>query len=137
MDRTQAKLFIDKGFTAEEVKTIYEYFNIECFDAMKQFANGADIKYGSTSLIYPSFAEDASGYSIAPETYTMNGVECPAPYRVEPEMDETYYYANTDGSIDSHTWFGDEIDCTYLKYGKCFKTEEDARATDIAIWGEL
>ena len=135
MNRAQAKLLIDKGFTAEEVKTIYPNFNRGCFDIMKQFANGAELDCHLADN--PSFTFDACEYQIKPETYTMNGVECPAPYRVEPEVDETYYYAKNDGSIDSYAWCDGKLDYTFFKRGKCFKTAEDARATDIAIWGEL
>jgi hypothetical protein len=135
MDREQAKIFTEKNFTGEEVKTIYPYFNPECIELMMAFGRGEDIKT-SDKMIFGQyiFSGHVSIYSIAPKTYMMNGVECIAPMSEKPEVGKAYWFVRS-MCIDWTGWGNANSDNKYFELGNCFATEEGVQQTFNAIWG--
>lgn len=95
--------------------------------------------------IYPDQAIGAiaSDYSmkvrIKPDTVTINGIECPAPMRVEPEQGSWYYTPTpaNEAFAASLQWRGDSIDRFWLEMGICFATADDAAAAARAMIAPL
>ena len=76
---------------------------------------------------------------IKPDTVTINGIECPAPMRVEPEMG-SWYYAPTPTNEAKFTlwaWSNDATDQRFFAEGLCFATAADAAAVAKAMLAPL
>lgn len=95
--------------------------------------------------IYPDQAIGAiaSDYSmkvrIKPDTVTINGIECPAPMRVEPEQGSLYYAPTpaNEAFATSFRWRGDSVDLFLLERGICFATADDAATAARAMIAPL
>ncbi len=76
---------------------------------------------------HPSWLPE-NNYRRIPRTVTINGIECPEPMRVRPEMDERYWYINLMNAkgIESLIWENDSIDKRIFLAGQCFATEDHA-----------
>lgn len=91
--------------------------------------------------IYPDQAIGAiaSGYSmkvrIKPETVLINGIECPAPMRVAPALQTTYFKPDPDWGkmYDICTWRDHDLDHSRFSLGLCFATANDAAAAARAM----
>lgn len=82
---------------------------------------------------------DADEYRVKPATHIINGIECPAPLSVEPEMDAEYWYVTTihSATIGEFSWGGDIQDLHIFKIGNCFATKEDALANFYAHYPHM
>lgn len=95
--------------------------------------------------IYPDQAIGAiaSGYSmkvrIKPETVLINGIECNAPMRVEPEMGSWYYTPTptNEAKFTLWAWLNDASGQRLFAEGLCFATAEDAAAAARAMIAPL
>ena len=82
---------------------------------------------------------------IKPYTVLINGIECPAPMRVEPEQGSLYYAPTPTREVKFTPWgwSNDASDRRFFAEGLCFATAEDAAAAARAMiaplklnWGE-
>ena len=95
--------------------------------------------------IYPDQAIGAiaSDYSmkvrIKPDTVLINGIECPAPMRVEPEQGSLYYAPTPTREVKFTPWgwSNDASDRRFFAEGLCFATAEDAAAAARAMIAPL
>lgn len=95
--------------------------------------------------IYPDQAIGAiaSDYSmkvrIKPDTVTINGIECPAPMRVEPEQGSCYYAPTPTREVKFTPlgWSNDAFDRRLFADGLCFATADDAAAAARAMIAPL
>lgn len=80
-------------------------------------------------------------YRVKPRTHRINGIECPAPLRVEPDVEVEYYHIDTTGTskVGSYRWadYDCSIDRHLFKMGNCFATREDALANFYAHYPHM
>ena len=76
---------------------------------------------------------------IKPETVLINGIECNAPMRVEPEMGSWYYAPTPTREVKfiRWSWSNDASDQRFFAEGLCFATAEDAAAAAWAMIAPL
>lgn len=76
---------------------------------------------------------------IKPETVLINGIECPAPMRVEPEQGSLYYAPTPTREVKFTPWgwSNDASDQRFFAEGLCFATAEDAAAAARAMIAPL
>lgn len=76
---------------------------------------------------------------IKPETVLINGIECNAPMRVEPEMGSWYYTPTptNEAKFTLWAWLNDASGQRLFAEGLCFATAEDAAAAARAMIAPL
>ena len=45
----------------------------------------------------------------------------------------TYYIIDIAGNVNMYTWYEDDVDTLYHKFGNCFETREQAEAASAKV----
>lgn len=138
MKRQQAKLFIDKEFTAEQIREFEPDFNPENMYLIKAFAEGAHVFYSDGSRIRDdcSFLFSSSEYKIIRPKMLINGIECEPFDSVEPKRRQDYWVLDgteRDG-VYSYSWYDTPEDRRSLRNG-IYTNKDHALHTAVALFG--
>ena len=93
----------------------------------------------SVRALYLISCEESDLVRIKPDTVTINGIECNAPMRVEPEMGSWYYTPTptNEAKFTLWAWLNDASGQRLFAEGLCFATAEDAAAAARAMIAPL
>lgn len=136
MNRQQAKIYAT--LTPEQVKVLYPDFNIDCFEIMQKWANGYDVTVFGIAHRELNFNSIPCDYKFKPKTHIVNGIECPAPFDVMPQIRECFYIIEYNADVVDYTVNENNFwQLRLFEIGNCFKSEADARLNALAHWPKL
>lgn len=125
---------------ADLLRAIADGKQMQCYDATNSRDGRAWINAVAEFALY-ELSKGSSGLPIRikPDTIIVNGVECNAPMRVEPEMGNWYYTPTptNEAKFTLWAWSNDASDKRFFAEGLCFATAEDAAAAARAMIAPL
>lgn len=125
---------------ADLLRAIADGKQMQCYDATNSRDGRAWINAVAEFALY-ELSKGSSGLPIRikPDTIIVNGVECNAPMRVEPEMGNWYYTPTptNEAKFTLWAWLNDASGQRLFAEGLCFATAEDAAAAARAMIAPL